>query len=124
MQWLMLQQDQPDDYVIATGRQHSVREFVERAARRIGLPIRWRGSGVNETGVDDRGRVVVSIDAAYFRPAEVDSLVGDAAKAREKLSWQPRIDFAALVDEMADADLALANREKGAGERPASHGRD
>jgi GDPmannose 4,6-dehydratase len=115
MQWLMLQQDRPDDYVIATGRQHSVREFVERAARRIGLPIRWQGSGVSETGVDEHGRVVVAIDAAYFRPAEVDSLVGDAAKAREKLGWQPRIDFDALVDEMADADLALAKREQATG---------
>jgi GDPmannose 4,6-dehydratase len=112
MQWLMLQQDQPDDYVIATGCQHSVREFIERAAHRIALPIRWQGSGVNETGVDERGRVVVSVDAAYFRPAEVDSLVGDAAKAREKLGWHPRIDFDALVDEMADADLALAKREQ------------
>ena len=111
MQWLMLQQSEPDDYVIATGRQHSVREFVERAARRLELPLRWQGGEADETGVDENGRVIVSIDRAYFRPAEVDSLIGDAAKAREKLGWRPRIGFDQLVDEMADADLELAKRE-------------
>jgi GDPmannose 4,6-dehydratase len=111
MQWLMLQQDTPDDFVIATGRQHSVREFIERAARRLEMPIRWQGTGVDEVGLDADGRVVVSIDPAYFRPAEVESLLGDAARAREKLGWQPRVDFESLVSEMVDADLQLAKRD-------------
>ena len=124
MQWLMLQQDKPDDYVIATGRQHSVREFVERAALRLELPLRWQGHGVDEIGVDAQGRTIVSIDPAYFRPSEVDSLVGDAGKAREKLGWRPRIGFEALVDEMVDADRKLAERERVPGRAPARGGRE
>ena len=120
----MLQQDEPDDYVIATGRQHSVREFVERAALRLELPLRWQGHGVDEIGVDAQGRTIVSIDPAYFRPSEVDSLVGDAGKAREKLGWRPRIGFEALVDEMVDADRKLAERERVPGRAPARGGRE
>jgi GDPmannose 4,6-dehydratase len=112
MQWLMLQQDAPDDYVIATGNQYSVREFIERVARRLDLPMRWQGHGVDEVAVDRDGRVIVSIDPAYFRPAEVESLVGDATKAREKLGWKPRVDFETLVAEMADSDLELARRDQ------------
>ena len=111
MQWLMLQQDEPDDYVIATGQQYSVREFIERAAARLDMPIRWQGGGVDEVGVAN-DRVIVSIDPDYFRPAEVESLMGDATKAREKLGWKPRVDFDSLVAEMVDGDLELAKRDQ------------
>ena len=110
-QWLMLQQDEPDDYVIATGQQYSVREFIERAAARLDMPIRWQGGGVDEVGVAN-DRVIVSIDPDYFRPAEVESLMGDATKAREKLGWKPRVDFDSLVAEMVDGDLELAKRDQ------------
>jgi len=111
-QWLMLQQEQPRDYVIATGRQHSVREFVEKAGTHLGMRIEWRGKGSEETGIDRKsGRTVVRIDPRYFRPAEVDSLLGDASLARQELGWQPRTDFDELVHEMVDADLALAQRD-------------
>ena len=111
MQWLMLQQDEPDDYVIATGQQYSVREFIERAAARLGMPIHWEGSGIDEVGVTG-DRVIVSIDPDYFRPAEVESLMGDAGKAREKLGWKPRVNFESLVAEMVDGDLELAKRDQ------------
>jgi GDPmannose 4,6-dehydratase len=111
-QWLMLQQDAPEDYVIATGEQHSVREFVERSARHIGMRIEWRGSGINEQGVDlNTGRSVVKIDARYFRPTEVDSLLGDASKARERLGWKAEIPFERLVQEMVESDLEIARRD-------------
>ena len=111
-QWLMLQQEGPQDYVIATGRQHSVREFVEKAATHLGMRIEWRGSGSEEVGVDRKsGRTIVRIDPRYLRPTEVDSLLGDASKARAELGWAPRIDFDQLVREMVDADLALARRD-------------
>jgi GDPmannose 4,6-dehydratase len=110
-QWMMLQRDTPDDYVIATGQQYSVKEFVDAASVALGLKLRWTGSGVDEHAVDGAGRIVVRIDPRYFRPAEVDSLLGDASKAREKLGWEPQVTFAQLVREMAEADLAEAKRE-------------
>lgn len=111
MQWLMLQQDLPDDYVIATGQQFSVREFVTLAAKRLGLDIEWSGCGIEEKGYLSNGRCVVAVDPAYFRPTEVETLLGDASKAREKLGWVPKINFSELVNEMADADLAEAEGE-------------
>lgn len=112
MQWLMLQQEQPEDYVIATGEQYSVRHFVEQVALRLGMPLHWQGVGVNEIGIDSAtGRTVVAIDPRYFRPTEVETLLGDASKAREKLSWVPSTSFAELVDEMVAADLLEAERD-------------
>jgi GDPmannose 4,6-dehydratase len=112
MQWLMLQQDEPDDYVIATGHQHSVREFIEAAAAVLGIAIRWEGEGLAKQGVDRKtGRVLVAIDRRYFRPTEVDTLLGDASKARRKLGWEPKISFAQLVEEMVRADLKEAEHD-------------
>ena len=111
-QWLMLQCAEPQDFVIATGLQHSVRDFVERAGRLLNLSIEWTGSGLDEQGVDARsGKVVVRVDPRYFRPAEVDTLLGDAAKARTVLGWQPQISFDELVDEMVAGDVELARRD-------------
>jgi GDPmannose 4,6-dehydratase len=110
-QWLMLQQAQADDFVIATGEQYSVRDFVEAAAGEIGMTIGWRGSGLEEEGYDESGRAVVRVDPRYFRPTEVDTLLGDATKARTKLGWKPRTTFKALVAEMAQADLREAERD-------------
>jgi GDPmannose 4,6-dehydratase len=110
-QWLMLQQDEPEDYVIATGRQRSVREFVEAAAGHLGMRIEWQGAGPDEYGVDAAtGRTVVRIDPRYFRPAEVDTLLGDPTKAREKLGWEPTTSFEELVEEMVRHDLDRARR--------------
>ena len=111
-QWLMLQQDKPEDFVIATGAQHSVREFVNAAAKEIGMVIRWQGSGVDEKGYGPDGKCIISVDPAYFRPTEVDSLLGDASKAKEKLDWKPRVSFNALVQEMVRADMAEAERDE------------
>jgi GDPmannose 4,6-dehydratase len=111
MQWLMLQQDKPDDYVIATGTQYSVRQFIELSAQRLGLDITWRGRGVDEKGYLPDGRCVVAIDPGYFRPTEVETLLGDASKARQKLGWTPRVSFKELVAEMVDSDLAEASVE-------------
>jgi len=111
MQWLMLQQDQPDDYVIATGEQYSVKEFVNATAEEMKIKISWRGKGVEEQGIDERGRRIVAVDPRYFRPAEVASLQGDASKARKKLDWKPRISFREMVAEMAAADLQNAERD-------------
>ena len=111
-QWLMLQQKAPTDYVIATGQQHSVRAFVELAAAKLGFTLKWRGAGVEEKGLDAAtGRSLVRIDPRYFRPTEVDTLLGDATKARKELGWTPEISFEALVAEMIEADLALAERD-------------
>jgi GDPmannose 4,6-dehydratase len=111
-QWLMLQQEQPRDYVIATGRQHSVRDFVEQAATLLDMRIEWRGEGMEEVGVNRKtGNTVVRIDPRYFRPAEVDTLLGDASRARDELGWAPRVSFEELVREMVDADLSLARRD-------------
>ncbi|MGD9975437.1 MAG: GDP-mannose 4,6-dehydratase [Desulfatirhabdiaceae bacterium] len=112
MQWLMLQQPEPDDYVIATGRQHSVREFVEIAAREIGLDIQWHEHGIDEYGVNTlSNKTIVRVDPRYFRPTEVEALLGDASKAREKLGWIPRISFEEMVKEMVAHDLREAERD-------------
>jgi GDPmannose 4,6-dehydratase len=111
-QWLMLQQEKPEDFVIATGEQHSVRDFVRAAARELGLRIAWKGTGAKERGYDQDGRCIVAIDPRYFRPTEVESLLGDAAKARRKLGWKPKIHFAELVKEMVRADFEEAEREQ------------
>jgi GDPmannose 4,6-dehydratase len=111
-QWLMLQQERADDFVIATGEQHSVREFVERAGQRLGMRIVWQGVGAEERGMDANcGRTVVRVDPRYFRPTEVDSLLGDSSKARQLLGWQPEISFDTLIDEMVQTDLELARRD-------------
>ncbi len=112
VQWLMLQQEEPEDFVIATGEQHSVREFVVAAAAELGIPLSWEGSGVDEKGYDTRGHCVVRVDPRYFRPAEVDSLRGDATRARVKLGWYPRVNFQQLVREMVAADLQGAERDQ------------
>jgi GDPmannose 4,6-dehydratase len=127
MQWLMLQQETPEDFVIASGEQYSVREFVNRAAARLGITMRWEGTGVNEIGVVDAidvvngnrlcpavkvGQAIVRVDPRYYRPAEVETLLGDPAKAREKLGWEPEISFDELVNEMVDADLIEARQRK------------
>lgn len=112
MQWLMLQQPSAEDFVIATGVQFSVRQFVEIAANELGMSISWKGSGVDEVGVDATGRKVVAVDPRYFRPAEVETLLGDATKAREKLGWTPRTTFAELVKEMVHEDLRSAERDE------------
>jgi len=124
MQWLMLQQDHPEGYVIATGQQHSVRDFVQQAAGEIGIEIRWEGSAVDEKGYPiapsdpdaARGgageeRCIVAVDPRYFRPTEVETLLGDPTKAREKLGWVPEIGFADLVREMMREDLKEAERD-------------
>ena len=111
--WLMLQQDRPDDYVLATGESHSVREFVERAFGEVGRTVEWRGEGIQEQGLDaNSGAVLVQIDERYYRPAEVDYLMGDAAKARAALGWQHKTSFEDLVREMVAEDLAAVKREK------------
>ena len=113
VQWLMLQQKQPDDFVIATGVQYAVRDFVEAAARELGIAIRWEGAGVDEKGFDERsGRMIVAVDPRYFRPTEVETLLGDPSKAKEKLGWEPKISFADLVAEMVRADLEDARRDE------------
>lgn len=118
--WLMLQQAEPDDYVLATGETHSVREFVERAFAHVGRTIIWRGAGANEVGIDKRtGKELVQIDPRYFRPTEVDELLGDASKAREKLGWVPKIKFAELVAEMMESDLKAIEQEQWRNDRTA-----
>ena len=105
--WLMLQQDQPDDYVLATGEAHSVREFVELAFACVGRRIVWQGSGVDEKGIDgDSGQVLIEIDPRFYRPTEVETLLGDPSKARKELGWQHRVSFPELVQEMVEADMA------------------
>jgi GDPmannose 4,6-dehydratase len=133
MQWLMLQQEQADDFVIATGEQHSVREFVERAAAELGIGVGWEGEGVDEVGKVvsapegsplQKGQAIVAVDPRYFRPAEVETLLGDPTKAKEKLGWVPKIGFAELVREMVHNDLSIAKRDalvRGAGYRTFSH---
>ncbi len=115
MQWLMLQQDAPEDFVIATGIQYSVRDFVNAAAREIGMEIEWRGSGVDEQGVwknSSRTTPIVAVDPRYFRPSEVETLLGDPSKAKEKLGWVPKIGFEELVAEMMREDLKSAKRDQ------------
>jgi GDPmannose 4,6-dehydratase len=111
-QWLMLQQDIPEDFVIATGEQRSVREFVSRSAQLLDWDIEWRGEGVAEEGVDRAsGRVLVKVDPRYFRPAEVETLLGDPSKAKAKLGWAPEVGFEQLVREMVETDLEIARRD-------------
>ncbi len=110
--WQMLQQDQPDDYILAMNETHSVREFAELTGKHLGMNIVWEGSGLDEKGIDTvSGKQVIGIDPNYFRPAEVDLLIGDASKAREKLGWKPKTSFAELVKMMAEADLAHEQRQ-------------
>ncbi|WP_243438523.1 GDP-mannose 4,6-dehydratase [Fundidesulfovibrio soli] len=112
MMWLMLQQDGPEDYVIATGVQHSVRQFVQAAAEELGIPLRFEGQGVDEKGYHAQtGQCLVAVDPRYFRPTEVETLLGDPAKARERLGWEPRITFKQMVAEMIQADLRDAERD-------------
>jgi GDPmannose 4,6-dehydratase len=112
MQWLMLQQDTPEDFVIATGVQFSVRDFVNAAAKELGMTIRWEGSGVDEKGYDSANRVIVAVDPRYFRPTEVETLLGDPSKAKNKLGWTPKITFEELVSEMVREDLKTAERDE------------
>ena len=113
MQWLMLQQEQPEDFVIATGVQYSVRDFVNTAALELGIHIRWEGLGVDEKGYDSAtGKCIVQVDPRYFRPTEVETLLGDASKARQKLGWTPKITFQELVSEMVQSDLQSAQRDE------------
>jgi GDPmannose 4,6-dehydratase len=103
--WLMMQAERADDYVIATGESHSVREFCERAFAHVDLPLRWQGAGLAEQGIGPNGRVLVQIDPRYFRPTEVDAMQGDARKARRELGWKPTVGFQQLVEMMVEADL-------------------
>jgi len=112
MQWLMLQQSEPEDFVIATGEQHTVRDFVDLTAQELGIALAWEGAGVEQKGYDQAtGNCLVAVDPRYFRPTEVDTLLGDPSKARERLGWQPEITFAELVREMVREDLKAAERD-------------
>jgi GDPmannose 4,6-dehydratase len=113
MQWLMLQQDKPEDFTISTGEQHSVREFVEVAANQVGIKIKWEGKGDEEVGINIKtNKIIIQIDKRYFRPTEVETLLGDSSKAKNKLNWQPKISFQELVSEMMSADLNEAKKDK------------
>ena len=112
MMWLMLQKETPDDYVVATGRQSSVREFVTASFARVGLDLGWKGEGPDEVGFDKAsGRDIVFVDPQYYRPTEVETLLGDPTKAREKLGWEPKVSLQSLIEEMVDSDLETAKRE-------------
>ena len=112
MQWLMLQQNEPDDFCIATGLQYSVRDFVNYAWSHLGKSINWKGQGINEKGYDgETGNLIVSIDKRYFRPTEVENLLGDPSKASKKLNWTPKITFEEMVHEMMENDINLAKRD-------------
>jgi GDPmannose 4,6-dehydratase len=112
MQWRMLQQEKPEDFVIATGVQHSVRDFVTRAAEVLGMTLLWEGEGVDEKALDTNGATVVAVDPRYFRPAEVETLLGDPSYAHERLGWKPTVTFENLVKEMVEADLLSAERDQ------------
>jgi GDPmannose 4,6-dehydratase len=111
-QWLILQQPQPEDFVIATGIQHSVRDFVDLAAQKLGMKLKWSGKGLDEKAVDGAGRMCVAVDPRYFRPAEVDTLLGDPSRAKSKLGWSAKVGFEQLVEEMASEDLKAAERDE------------
>ena len=111
MQWRMLQQNEPRDYVIATGEQHSVREFVDLSAKFLGMEITWEGAGVEEKGIDKQGNVIVAVDPRYYRPTEVETLLGDASKARRELGWEAKVSFSDLVKEMVEEDLKIAEKD-------------
>jgi len=110
MQWLMLQQEEPEDFVIATGKQYSVREFIEISAKKIGMSINWKGEGINEVGLWN-GKEIIKIDSRYFRPTEVDTLLGDPSKAHKALGWKPKISFDEMVSEMVSSDMKLAEKD-------------
>jgi GDPmannose 4,6-dehydratase len=112
MQWLMLQQESAEDFVIATGKQYSVRDFVNISAQKLGISIRWDGQGIDEKGYDAGGKCIVSVDPRYFRPTEVETLLGDPSKARDKLGWTPKTTFEELVSEMVREDLKAAERDE------------
>ncbi len=113
MQWLMLQQDEPEDYCISTGVQHSVRDFVNAAFKEVGIAVRWEGEGVDELGIDEHtGKVLVQVDPRYFRPTEVDTLLGDSSKAEQRLGWKPEITLDDMVAEMVREDLKIAERDE------------
>ena len=112
MQWLMLQQDEPEDYVIATGIQYSIKELIEIAARQLNISVHWEGEGADEKGIEEKtGQVIVAVDPEYYRPTEVNELLGDAGKAREKLGWEPEITFEAMIAEMIEADMEEAQKD-------------
>ena len=112
MQWLMLQQDEPEDYVIATGIQYSVRELIEIAAQQLSISIRWEGEGIDEKGIEEKaGQIIVAVDPGYYRPTEVNELLGDAGKAREKLGWVPGTSFEEMIAEMIEADMEEAQKD-------------
>lgn len=112
MQWLMLQQEEPDDFVIATGKQHSVRDFVNAAAQVLDIKLDWQGEGIDEKAYNEKGQCIVAVDPRYFRPTEVESLLGNAGKARKKLGWSPKITFEELVREMVEEDYKEAERDE------------
>jgi len=113
MQWLMLQQDEPDDYCISTGIQYSVRDFVDAACKEVGIDIRWEGKGIDEKGYDAKsGALLIEVDPRYFRPTEVETLLGDSTKAKEKLGWVPEISLDEMVAEMVRGDLKIAERDE------------
>jgi len=118
MQWLMLQQQEADDFVIATGEQYSVREFVEIGCKKLGMSVTWQGAGVDEKGYDANGQCIVAVDPQYFRPTEVETLLGDASKAKQLLGWEPEITFDELVTEMVEYDLAEAKNQQITGVLP------
>jgi GDPmannose 4,6-dehydratase len=123
-QWLMLQQKQPEDFVIASGRQYSVRQFVEAACQELGISIRWKGEGEKEKGYDSAGKPIIAVDPRYFRPTEVETLLGDPSKAKAKLGWSPKVTFKELVSEMVREDFRAAERDalvKSHGHRPYDH---
>jgi GDPmannose 4,6-dehydratase len=111
MQWLMLQQEKAEDFVIATGEQRSVRDFINIAAEKLEIRLTWKGHGVDEKGYDEHGRLIVAIDPRYFRPTEVATLLGNPAKAKTKLGWVPKTSFDQLVTEMVTSDYELAKRD-------------
>ena len=112
MQWMMLQKDSPKDYVIATGEQISVRDFTKKAADFLNIPLTWEGHGVDERGINDDGNVIVRVDPLYFRPAEVETLLGDITLAKKELNWKPTISIDQLIEEMIQGDMKLAEKEK------------
>ena len=112
MQWLMLQQEKPDDYVISTGEQYSVKEFIMAVSEELDMKINWRGSGLDEKGINENNKIIIEVDPRYFRPTEVDALLGDSSKSHLKLGWKQKISFKQLVKDMVDHDLKIAKKEK------------